>query len=543
MKRFMFLFLAALCSTGAMTQPGIIGGINININQVPWQVSLENIASGSTHFCGGSIISNRWILTAAHCVSAATGGQPNAAQIRVHAGATDQTNNAVGQRIVCDQVIVHPQFNPTTLDNDIALLHLSANLNFTADVQQVRYSTACNTPDAAIAPGQVSALTGWGLTCNTCPGSNILQRVNIPIITAQQAMAIQLANNPGNTNPITANMIAHFQNGAAAAPGDSGGPATIWDANGNPVLIGACSWGYWPKDINPTMYTRIRNYAAWVQTNTGINPDLLSGISGPDMICTSATYSIPNLPATAIVTWSTSNQPNMLTLSCTTCPQVTATKGSTSGGNEWITATITGCGPTQTFTKRVRVGAYNSTSNFTTNGIHQWCRNQTSSITIDGTNYPGLTSITWGAAPANWTMITSGSNYAVLRSGSTTSPPTGSLPVTATNVCGTSSTAYHFMAITTAPNCGTMRIAPNPAKDVVNIEMLDEATGKPVELPEYKVYELVSKTGILIRRHNITGKSLGTRLSIPVAELKNDVYTLRIFDGKDWMSYKVIVQH
>lgn len=55
------------------TQGNIIGGFEIDITTIPWQVSLENLANNNSHFCGGSIINERWILTAAHCVAPVIG--------------------------------------------------------------------------------------------------------------------------------------------------------------------------------------------------------------------------------------------------------------------------------------------------------------------------------------------------------------------------------------------------------------------------------------------------------------------------------------
>ena len=81
----------------------IIGGQPIDISQAPWIVSIQE--SGS-HFCGGSIINAEWILTAAHCVVA---NEPT--DLIIHAGATNQTQSNVGQWVLVDRILIHPDFN------------------------------------------------------------------------------------------------------------------------------------------------------------------------------------------------------------------------------------------------------------------------------------------------------------------------------------------------------------------------------------------------------------------------------------------------
>lgn len=83
-KLFSFLSVLLMMKFG-YSQGNIIGGVEIDITTIPWQVSLENLANNNSHFCGGSIINERWILTAAHCVAPVIGVN-NAAQIMVHAG-------------------------------------------------------------------------------------------------------------------------------------------------------------------------------------------------------------------------------------------------------------------------------------------------------------------------------------------------------------------------------------------------------------------------------------------------------------------------
>ena len=247
--------------SGGYGSSNILGGTSTNINQAPYQISME---SNGSHICGGSIISNRWILSAAHCLVGAS-----ANSITIHAGSTDQTNNSVGQRIVAQTIYVHPNYNSTTLENDVALIYLSQPLIFNHDVCPIEYANNCNTTTTSISPPRSTFLTGWGITCNTCSGSTTLNGVNLPIIDNTTARNINIAYNSSYNTNISNNMISFFNAGQGAGPGDSGGPAVI-DNNGNKIEIGTSSWGWWPKDQLPTIYANIRNYGTWIQNTTGL---------------------------------------------------------------------------------------------------------------------------------------------------------------------------------------------------------------------------------------------------------------------------------
>jgi secreted trypsin-like serine protease len=85
--------------------PNIIGGSYIDIKETPYQVSMK---VDGIHHCGGSIISDRWILTAAHCISYFSTGTINKSRITIHAGVTNQTDSTKGQTIQAQTVFIHP---------------------------------------------------------------------------------------------------------------------------------------------------------------------------------------------------------------------------------------------------------------------------------------------------------------------------------------------------------------------------------------------------------------------------------------------------
>lgn len=90
-------------------------------------------------------------------------------------------------------------------------------------------------------------------------------------------------------------------------------------------------------------------------------------------------------------------------------------------------------------------------------------------------------------------------------------------------------------------NCTSFRISPNPATDLITIEEFDDNTGNLVTESNIKAVEIISRMGVLNFRQQYTAKSIGPRLTLRVGNLRNDIYAVRIFDGLEWKSYKVII--
>ncbi|MGV1006521.1 MAG: S1 family serine peptidase, partial [Candidatus Nanopelagicales bacterium] len=104
----------------------IVGGEDASIEDAPWQVSLQY--SDTTppylaHYCGGSIVSAEWIVTAAHCVE-----DVNPADIAVLAGVTELTYNPLPRKAVA-AIVIHPGYDSGTFVNDVALIRLSTALS------------------------------------------------------------------------------------------------------------------------------------------------------------------------------------------------------------------------------------------------------------------------------------------------------------------------------------------------------------------------------------------------------------------------------
>lgn len=154
-------------------QSRIVNGSTADVGQFPHQVSLRTLRKNE-HFCGGSIISSRWIVTAAHCAY----GLPAHSMIAV-VGTNELANGGIRHDI--ESVHMHPKYVARIFYFDIALLHTSEQIQFGARVQPIRLPTE-DTPG-----GVPVTLSGWGRTDfyeNTLP--NELQFLNSTTISVAE---------------------------------------------------------------------------------------------------------------------------------------------------------------------------------------------------------------------------------------------------------------------------------------------------------------------------------------------------------------------
>lgn len=143
----------------------------MNITQAPWQVSLQN-QGGLNHFCGGAIISDRWILTTWECIGA---GTVNNVFIRV--GATHKYED--GQLYRVEKTISHEYYNPITSDYNYGLIKLRTKLVFNDKVKSIRMP---NVDDAPVAAGTLCLVSGWSDTLNDSESNVILRGAKMSII-------------------------------------------------------------------------------------------------------------------------------------------------------------------------------------------------------------------------------------------------------------------------------------------------------------------------------------------------------------------------
>jgi secreted trypsin-like serine protease len=173
------------------------------------------MTSGASNFrCGASIISGRAVLTAAHCPSGTS------STLAITGGHNIQVNEPTQQRrtIASSAYRLHANYNPSTLANDIAILITPTPV---VETQFVRFSRLPHDFRNELFTGELVSIVGWGRTCVTCPGSDVLRGVQNYIITNEACRAIY-----GNT--VTDQFFCMQTTGQrGTCPGDSGGPYTL----------------------------------------------------------------------------------------------------------------------------------------------------------------------------------------------------------------------------------------------------------------------------------------------------------------------------
>ncbi|XP_033218170.1 trypsin-2-like [Belonocnema kinseyi] len=217
----------------------IVGGERIDIRQHPYQLSLQT----TSHLCGASVISEKWAVTAGHCVG-----------YKLRAGSNSKYN---GTTYNVRRIVRHPQFSLSGIDFDVAVIEVFEKFVLGDTVRPVKL------PDREISTGTLVNITGWG---NTGDGINdgILRQVSVPIVDHNLCKRAYKGINQITTRMICAGLLG--VGGKDSCQGDSGGPLTV-----NGTLYGIVSWGLGCAQPNyPGVYSNVAELRPWIKNITGI---------------------------------------------------------------------------------------------------------------------------------------------------------------------------------------------------------------------------------------------------------------------------------
>jgi secreted trypsin-like serine protease len=256
-------FLALVCACGPATsstvddavdsaENEIVGGVISTIEAVPWQVAV--MTPRFQQYCGGSIISANWIVTANHC-TVSVGDKIGAGSAKL------STIRTTGQVRTVAQVISFAGFQGPETGRDIALLRLDTPLNLDGvKTKAIAYAKAGDT--SLYAAGTLATVSGWGTLSSGGSSPNTVRRVDVRVSTDA---AVRSAY--GN---VSSDQFGAASPGKDSCQGDSGGPIIVRSGN-TPILTGVVSYGNGCALAGfPGMYSKVASFSNFIATNTGV---------------------------------------------------------------------------------------------------------------------------------------------------------------------------------------------------------------------------------------------------------------------------------
>jgi len=241
----------------------IVGG-DPTEGPVDYMVGLGNVGGNEGEqisvSCGGTLITPRVVVTAAHCIP----------MNRVFVNMYDITDSNRAEVFTLPlfprpgyEYVVHPAYDEETRENDVALILLPRDVKNADKIRYAKLNEDTNEPG----DGEPLRVMGWGTTSSGGSSSDILLQAEVDYVTNE------VCSSDYPMEIISDGMMCAARSGKDTCQGDSGGPLMLASDEGDrcadPILVGITSWGYGCADPDyPGVYTRVSYYADWIKEQT-----------------------------------------------------------------------------------------------------------------------------------------------------------------------------------------------------------------------------------------------------------------------------------
>ncbi|XP_057564427.1 serine protease 38 [Hippopotamus amphibius kiboko] len=248
-------------------QGKIMGGMDTLERKWPWQVSVHY---AGFHICGGSIINEYWILSAAHCFDR----NRNTEAFDIYVGLVDlRVAGSHTQWFEVNKVIIHPTYEVYhPVGGDIALVQLKTRIVFSDSVLPI-----CIAPPDVNLSNVPCWATGWGSISQQGDTTDKLQEVQLPLVPLRLCQLLY-----GHPSHILPDMLCagDIRDLKTACEGDSGGPL-VCEFNHIWIQIGVVSWGHGcAYPMYPAVYARVSYFSEWIHHHVENTPLPLQPLPG-----------------------------------------------------------------------------------------------------------------------------------------------------------------------------------------------------------------------------------------------------------------------
>lgn len=251
----------------------VVGGTPATLGTWPWMAAIFFGGVFSFVSCGGVLINDQYILTAAHCVvDKATGQKKKESDYTVRLGDLDiavDTDNATPKDFKVVEIIPHAEYNPTLIKNDIAIMKLEKPTEFTDLIRPICLPTVPSMLNNQF-ENTTPFIAGWGTVEFRGESSNILRQVALKVVPTSTC---QSAFDRFKVTISDTQLCAGYSlGGKDACQGDSGGPLMLAGENSKWYSIGVVSVGFKCAEPGfPGIYTRTTAYLDWIKKNAQIS--------------------------------------------------------------------------------------------------------------------------------------------------------------------------------------------------------------------------------------------------------------------------------